>query len=153
MKRRNLVVAVMILAVVAAALPLAATRKGAMRSKIGPAQGLFALRTVAESINLTDEQVIELRYIAKDVRQENANSRAVMRKNFLDAAQLLLDNPGDIEGARGILKGNEAVVDERRSNVLEGISESLTVLTPEQRSQLSKRLDTISQLAEDDGLF
>ena len=90
---------------------------------------------------------IELRHVAKRVRAENREARGEVRDNMKEAAQLLLANPDDVEGAKALLARNEEAKRTLQANVLGGISDALKVLTPEQRSMISTRLDALSLAA------
>jgi len=119
-------------------------KRHAMRGELGGALAMRALAGIRGDLDLTDEQVIELRHIAKRVRAENEAARDGVRANLKDAAQLLLANPDDVEGAKAMLARNEAAKETLRENVLGGISDALKVLTPEQRSMISTRLDALT---------
>jgi Spy/CpxP family protein refolding chaperone len=102
---------------------------------------LEKLRQLREELNLSDAQMAELRKIGRETRETNAAYRASLRDNFSAAGLALLANPDDITGAEAILDRNEAAKKELRDNVLEGVSDAIKVLDPEQREKLKVVLE------------
>ena len=143
--KKPIIITIVIAAIIAIAAPLLFAGVNAERraSDLGPAGGLLLERVhrIAGELDLTDEQVIELRHIGKAVRQQNAAYRAEMRQNFRQAAAVLIANPDDTVRAKQILQQSAASEQELRANILEGVSKALNVLTPEQRTKLGTMLE------------
>ena len=142
MKRTWIVVGAITLVAVIAATPIAWAHQQARAAReMSPLMALEKLRQLREELNLSDTQLAELRKIGKETREANADYRASLRENFTEAGLALLANPDDIAGAEAILDRNEAAKKELRTNVLEGVSGAIKVLTPEQREQLKEKLE------------
>ena len=103
----------------------------------GPMARLAMLR---EKLNLTDAQVDQLRTIARETRQANAESRKGIRRTMFAAGQLLLADPDNLSGAQALLAQQQATEQQMRANVLTSVSRALKVLNAEQRSQLAELL-------------
>jgi Spy/CpxP family protein refolding chaperone len=141
MKKTWIVVGAVTLAAAMAAAPLAWARQQAKQREMSPLMALEKLRQLREELNLSDAQMAELRKIGRETRETNAAYRASLRDNFSAAGLALLANPDDITGAEAILDRNEAAKKELRDNVLEGVSDAIKVLDPEQREKLKVVLE------------
>lgn len=141
MRKTWIVVGAVTLAAAMAAAPLAWARQQAKEREMSPFMALEKLRQLREELNLSDAQLAELRKIGKETRAANATWRASLRDNFAEAGLALLANPDDITGAEGILDRNEAAKKELRTSVLEGVSDAIKVLNPEQREKLKDVLE------------
>lgn len=120
-----------------AAMHLRNRRAAADTDLLGLTRKAHAIRAELE---LTAEQVIALRTIALGVWDDNRTHRKIVRANLAEAADLLLSDPGATAAAEAVLARNDAAKQELRRRRLEGISEGLSVLTPEQRDRLALRL-------------
>ena len=142
MKKTWIVVGTVTLVAVMAAAPLAWAHQQAKAAReISPLMALEKLRQLREELNLSDEQVAELRKIGKQTREANSAYRASLRDNFAEAGLVLLANPDDVAGAEAILDRNAQAKKELRANVLDGVSDAVKVLTPEQRQKLTGVLE------------
>ena len=145
MKKKWIVVTV----VVAVALVVAGTafarvaRARALAEPFGGAIGMRAFVGLRGQLDLTDDQVIQLRHIRQKVRAENETSRGEVRANILEAAKTLLANPDDITDAQAILARNAAATRTMKANALAGIADALKVLTPDQRSMIASRIESL----------
>jgi Spy/CpxP family protein refolding chaperone len=74
------------------------------------------------------------------VRAENAADREQVKSNLHRIAAILVADPDATDEARDILDEQQAIEQRLKANVLEGVSEALEVLTPEQRAKLGERL-------------
>jgi len=107
-----------------------------------PLMTLVKLRALKAELNLTPEQVTQLKEIGKDVREANTEYREAMKDNGREAGLLLLEDPSDLDGAAAILDRNDLQRRELRANVLKGVAEAIEILTPEQREILQKKLSS-----------
>lgn len=138
MRKSWIVVGTLTLVTAMVAAPLAWAHQQARASReMSPFMALEKLRQLREELNLSDAQIAELRKIGKETRAANAAYRASLRDNFAEAGLVLLANPDDITAAEAILAGNAEAKKELRANVLDGLSDAIKVLTPEQREQLT----------------
>lgn len=145
MKRRSTIILTsIVLVALAVSIPvLASIRAGAFGARPHGA-AVAMLAGLRDEIDLTDEQVIELRHIAQAARERNEETRGIMKQNFVEAAQVLLEDPGAVEKAGSILERNEAYKEQLRRDILGTVAECLEVLTPEQREILSDRVEMIA---------
>ena len=91
-------------------------------------------------LGLSDEQARQIRDIVLDVRDANAASRKQLKANVREAAEVLLDDPANLATAEAILARNDEAKAQMKSTALQGISDALSVLTPEQREKLGELL-------------
>jgi protein CpxP len=105
--------------------------------------GLFGrLQAVRSQLNLTDDQVTQLKAIAQDLRTQNEPSRTQLRSGFQSIAKTLLANPNDLGTAQSLLDQQNAAENALKANTLAAASKALNVLTPDQRAKLA---DIIAQ--------
>lgn len=95
------------------------------------------LRQLREKLDLSDEQVAQIKQIAVDVHQQNSVYHTAMKEDFHQVAKVLIANPNDVDRAESLLEQNENARKQFRQNILKGVSRALNVLTPEQRSKLA----------------
>jgi len=145
MNRKSIIVLISVVLVLAAAvIPVAASiRSGAFGGR-GHGPGVAMLAGLREDIDLSDEQVIELRHIVRKAREEHAATRRIMKQNFLEAARVLLEDPNAVDEASVILERNNVYKDDLRSGILDTVSQSLKVLTPEQRAEINERVEMLA---------
>ena len=96
---------------------------------------------VLRDLDLTSEQRDALHKIHDTTREQNAAAKAALHDGFVDAAKILLANPQDVAGARAAFATREAAIAQMKDNALNGVSQALAVLTPEQRAKLAAHLD------------
>lgn len=136
MKRTWIVIGTVTLVAAMAAAPLAWGNQQAKAREMSPLMALEKLRQLRGELNLSDVQLAELRKIGRETREANSAYRGSLRDNFAEAGLVLLANPHDLAGAEAILDRNEQAKKELRANVLDGVSDAIKVLTPEQREKL-----------------
>lgn len=141
MKKTWIAVGTVTLVAAMAAAPLAWAHQQANRREMSPFMALERLRQLRGELNLSEAQLAELRKIGKETREANAAYRDSLRDNFAEAGLALLANPDDIASAEAILDRNETAKEELRANVLEGVSDAIKVLSPEQREKLKDVLE------------
>ena len=140
MKRTLTVVAVVVALVTVAAVPIFARGRAAHAGAglpFGGGMGLERLEKMREELDLSDEQVAELRTIARATFEENREHRKSMRDGFRNAARVLVANPENVDQARLTLEASDASRRTIRDNILESAAEGLAVLTPQQRAKLA----------------
>jgi len=96
---------------------------------------------VKEELDLSDQQVDQLKAIFKDVREQNQPYREQLRGGMKDVAELLLANPNDVAGAQSLLAQRESAEAAMKANVLQATSKALNVLNADQRAKLSTMLE------------
>lgn len=136
MKKKAITIVAATLGVFLASAPIVWAHQQAKAREMSPLMVLEKVRQLRGELNLTDAQVNQLRKIAKDTREANSAYRVSLRENFAEAGLALLDDPDNIAAAESILDRNAGAKKELRANVLEGVSEAVKVLTPEQRQKL-----------------
>lgn len=139
MKKKRVLMAVAVVAVVLVAIPVVHAQRPLRGGLDAPA--LFAaverIDKLRTELDLSDAQVIALRHIAVGVREQNAPYREQIRESVREAGRVLFADPEAVEAARTILVQNAEAERQLKENVLEGVSEALKVLTPEQRRKLA----------------
>jgi len=99
------------------------------------------LQRAKEELNLSDEQVDQIKAIFREAHEQNAASRESLRANFHDAALALLANPNDLAGAQALLERQTAAEKQMKLNLLTATSKALNVLNADQRSKLSEMVN------------
>ena len=99
---------------------------------------LARLERAQRVLGLSDQQVDEIKAIFKSVRDQNAQSRDQLRDGMGGVLNALLKDPNDIAGAQAIMDQQAQSERAMRSNLLNGVSKALNVLTPEQRDKLGQ---------------
>jgi Spy/CpxP family protein refolding chaperone len=144
MKKRTAIIIAIVALVAIAAVPLVyaqAPHRGHGRGgDFGGFGMLGRLGHIKAELNLTDDQVTQLKAIFADARQQNAQYRTQLRGGFQSVAQALIANPNDVAGAQALLDQQAAARKAMESNLLAAASKALNVLTPEQRAKLSDML-------------
>jgi Spy/CpxP family protein refolding chaperone len=106
------------------------------------AMGPFGhLRGLRSKLDLSDDQVTQIKAIFKTVHDQNAASRTQIRTNMRAAAKSLLSDPTNVAGAQQILDQNSATEQQLKANLLSGVAKAITILTPDQRARLGQILD------------
>lgn len=94
------------------------------------------LAALKDKLELSDQQVDQLKAIFADVHQQNAQYREQLHGGVKDIAQTLLKNPNDLAGAQAILDQQAAAENAMKANVLQATSKALNVLNADQREKL-----------------
>jgi len=102
---------------------------------LGP---LARLERAQKELGLSDQQAGEIEAIFKSVHDQNAQYRDQLRGGMGGVLNALLENPNDIAGAQAIMDQQAQTERAIRSNLLNGASQALNVLTPEQRDKLGQ---------------
>ena len=141
MKTRNwIITAVAALSILATPL-LFARPEGRLGHRGGHAGLMGMLGHAREELNLSDQQVADIKAIFKDLHEQNASSRQSLRGGLKDITSKLIANPNDIAGAQAILDQQTQAERALKLNLLTATSKALNVLTPEQRAKLGTMIE------------
>ena len=94
------------------------------------------LDRVAEELDLSEQQVEQIKAVFAELHEQNAQYRDQMHGGFKSAAETLLANPNDLAAAQAQLDAQLANEKTLRSNMLAATAKALNVLTAEQRAKL-----------------
>lgn len=108
------------------------------------------LQHVREELDLSDQQVEQLKAIFAETREANAGARRQMHGGMREAAQILLANPNDLAGAQAVLDRQAAAERELKASLLNAAAKAFAVLNAEQRAKLRTIMD---ERAERHGRF
>jgi periplasmic protein CpxP/Spy len=148
MKKRNVVIALIVAAVMIAAVPIIHAAPGGFRHR-GPGghggPGGFAagmmfshLQHLQEELDLSEAQVNQIRGIFSTLHEQNAPLREQMKGGFHTVAAALIANPNDLSAAQALLDQQSAAERTLKANMLAATSKALNVLTAEQRTELAQ---------------
>ena len=150
MKKRNVVLASILAAVLVAAVPIIHAAPGGFRHR-GPgghggpgfAAGMMFshLQHLKEELDLSDAQVDQIRGIFSALHEQNAPLRAQMKGGFHNVAATLLENPNDLTAAQTLIDQQTSAERALKANVLAATSKALNVLTAEQRTELAQIME------------
>jgi len=141
MTRRTATLVATIALLVAAAVPLAyAAGPGRHRGALGHDFPLMRLERAKKALDLSDQQVDQIKSIFADLREQNKPYRDQLRGNMRGVAQTLIDNPNNLAGAQAVLDQQLAAEKSMKQNMLNATAKALGVLTPEQRGKLTQFL-------------
>jgi Spy/CpxP family protein refolding chaperone len=136
MTKRNLTIAAAVIALVLVAVPIAYAQHRMHHG--GPEAFGFGmmghLGHLKAKLDLTDEQADQIKAIAKNFHEENAQLHGGLKS----VAKALIANPNDLAGAQAILDQQAAAEKAFKANALVAASKALNVLTPEQRTKLGE---------------
>lgn len=107
---------------------------------IGGMMFLGRLHRAQAALDLSDAQVEQLKVIAQEVHDQNAQYRQQLRGTRLQIAQMLLANPNDTAAAQALIDQQTTAERALKMNVLAGVSKALNVLTPDQRAKAAQFL-------------
>lgn len=99
------------------------------------------LDRLAEKLNLSDQQVDQIKAIYASLHDQNSQYRESMRGGMKDITETLLKNPNDVAAAQAIIDEQAAAEKAMKTNLLQATAKALNVLTPDQRAELSKMIE------------
>ncbi|HEX8155645.1 MAG TPA: Spy/CpxP family protein refolding chaperone [Thermoanaerobaculia bacterium] len=140
MKKRNVILATLIVVVTLVAVPLVLAGPHGGRGHHGGGDPLGMLLRAKEELNLSDAQVDQIKTIFKSLHEQNAANREQLRGGHEEIISTLLANPGNVAAAQRILDEQLAAEKTLKSNMLQAASKALGVLTPEQRTKLAEHI-------------
>lgn len=146
MKKRNVVIALIVAAVMLAAVPLIHAAPGFRHRGPGGhgAPGFAAgmlfghLQHLKEELDLSDAQADQIRGIFTALREQNAPLREQMKGGFHGIAATLIANPNDLTAAQALIDQQTSAERALKANMLAATSKALNVLTPQQRTELAQ---------------
>lgn len=141
MKRKKWLIASTVVLIAALAVPVALAQHQRHSEGFGGLGPFAKIHRLKAQLDLTDAQAAEIRDIAFGVRDENREYRKSMRATMVAAGKVLIANPDDLAAAQAVLAQNADSEAAMKANALKGVSESLKVLTPEQRAKLATILE------------
>jgi Spy/CpxP family protein refolding chaperone len=141
MKTRNVVITA-IVAVTLLATPLLFARPEGHFGHRGGEFGLMGMLGHArQELNLTDQQVDEIKAIFKQLHEQNAQYRQQLRGGLKDITSTLIANPDNVAGAQAILDQQTQAERAMKLNVLNATSKVLNVLNADQRARLGTMIE------------
>jgi len=155
MKSRKALFATILAAGLLAAVPLAYGGPGGrgpgMMHRGGHGEGFGAgmffghLQHLKEELNLSDQQVEQIKTIFAELHQQNEQYREQLRGGLHSTLETLLADPNNLSGAQAALDQQAAAERAVKQNTLVATSKALNVLTAEQRSQLAQKIQERSE--------
>ena len=138
MKKITMIAASIVAAALIIAAPLAfAQHRGMQQPDLFGGERLFRhLDHAQKALGLTDDQVVQLKTIFRDLRTQNAPYRESLRGGVRAAVQTLLADPNDLAAAQAIVDKQTEAERTVKMNALSAASKAFNVLTPEQRAKL-----------------
>jgi Spy/CpxP family protein refolding chaperone len=138
MRKPTTWITALIIAVSIAAVPFAYAQH--VRGTPGQDHGfqfLEHLQHVRQQLDLTDDQVAQLKAIGGALKEQNAPFHQQLHAGLHSVATTLLANPNDITTAQSLLDQQNEAERVLKANTLAAASKALNVLTPGQRSKLA----------------
>jgi protein CpxP len=155
MKKRSIAIIIAIAALAVAPLVMAAPGRMGRHGFGGPGPGghgfaagfgfLGHLRHAQEELDLSDQQVDQLKAIFTELHEQNAAYRDQMHDGLKAIADTLIANPNDVAAAQALLDAQFATERTMKTNMLNATSKALNVLTSEQRAKLSTLIEEHAQ--------
>ena len=93
---------------------------------------------LAQELNLSEQQVDQIKAIFTDLHEQNAQYREQMHGGMKAIMETLLKDPNNTAAAQALIDQQTANERTLKTNMLNATSKALTVLTPDQRTQLSQ---------------
>ena len=142
MNRRTLTAAALIASLtIAAPLLFAQRRERPDRGRPHVFAPFSHIEELSEELNLTEEQVDQIRGIFRDLHELNAPYRQELKGGMGTAFQSLLQNPDDIAGAQAAVDRQAQAERAISTNTINATASAIKVLSAEQRSQLAQLLE------------
>lgn len=142
MKRRNLILAVVVILAVLVVVPfaLAQHRIGGRHGHgcMAGANGMMMfghLGRAKVALGLSDQQAADIKKIFADLRTQNEPYRASLRGGMQSVAQALIANPNDVAAAQALLDKQNDAERVMKSNALNAAAKALNVLSSDQRAK------------------
>ena len=108
------------------------------RHGFGP---LARIAHVKEELDLSDQQVDQIKAIVAETRQQTAPYRKQLHGGYRGVLESLLENPNDIAAAQALVDQQVNAERAMKTSVLNAASKALAVLNDEQRAKLTTMLE------------
>lgn len=103
--------------------------------------GILAhLDHVKQELDLSDQQVDQIKAIVAETHEQNAQYREQMHGGLHQVLATLVANPNDLSGAQAVLDQQLANEKALKQSLLTATSKALNVLTAEQRGKLAQMM-------------
>lgn len=153
MNRRTLTLASLVTLLALVAVPFVSAephgRRGHGGRELG---GLRFLGHARQELNLSDQQVAEVKAIFKSLHEQNASYREQLKGGMEGITATLLQDPSNVGAAQALIDKQAAAERAMKTNVLNATAKALNVLTAEQRTKLStmisERKERVQQFRE-----
>lgn len=99
---------------------------------------LGRIEHVKEELDLSDQQVDQLKTIFRETRDLNEPYREQLQGGMHEVVTTLLADPNNTAAAQAIIDQRAAAEKAMKQNMLSAASKALGVLTPEQRTKLAQ---------------
>lgn len=140
-RRKTILAISAALALGVVAAPLLLARGAARHFGHGPGGHAMKFMKLAGELDLTDEQKEALHRIHDAAFEKNKQAREAVHEGFMEAANILIANPQNVDAARTAIANRQASIVELRESALTAVSQGLAVLTPEQRTKLAAHIE------------
>jgi Spy/CpxP family protein refolding chaperone len=140
---RKRIVLITLIVTALAAVPLLYAAPRGMHHRMHGRGGLAFLghlEKMREVLDLSEQQVDQIKAIVRTTHEQNKQYREQMHGGFKEVAKTLLANPNDIATAQTLLDQQTTAENAMKSNMVAAASKALNVLTPEQRTKLALHL-------------
>lgn len=101
---------------------------------------LMRLAHAQEELDLSDQQVAQIKGILAETRALNAPYRRQLRGGHRSVAQALLENPSDVARAQALVDEQSSAERALKSSFVNAAAKALAVLNDEQRAKLKTML-------------
>lgn len=99
------------------------------------------LAHVRDELDLSDQQVDEIKAIFAETREQNSPYRQQLHGGYKDVVQALVANPDDVATAQTLVDQQLTAERAMKTNFLNAASKALAVLNAEQRAKLSTMIE------------
>jgi|SRR5215212_753887 len=147
MKKRIAIVGTILVVAALAAVPFvyAQPHRGpGGHGEHGGGLGFFGgrhLDKIAQELNLSEQQVDQIKAIFAELHEQNAQYREDMHGGMKSIMETLLKDPNNTAAAQALIDQQSANEKVMKTNMLNATSRALNVLTTEQRAQLGQLLE------------
>ena len=102
---------------------------------------LGRLMHVKEQLDLSDQQIDQIKAIFAETREQTAPYREQLHGGYTGVVQTLVANPQDVAGAQALVDQQLNAERALKTSFLNATSKALAVLTPEQREKLNTLIE------------
>ena len=102
---------------------------------------LGRLMHVKEELDLSDQQIEQIRTIFAETREQTAPYREQLHGGYKGVLQALVANPDDVAGAQALIDQQLNAERAMKTSFLNAASKAMAVLNAEQRAKLSTMIE------------